>query len=87
MPMDWRRAEGEGLAIRVSVKTTECPGAHRDVTIALCGDDSSGRNHGDVRLILAVLNSYRIQTWLRKTGSFIKEIESPKITKQNSPTI
>lgn len=60
MPMDWRRAEGGGLAILVSVKKTERPRAHGDVTIALCGGYRGGRNHGDVRLVLAVLNSYRI---------------------------
>lgn len=68
MPMDWRRAEGGGLAICVIVKKTECPGAHGDVTIALRGDNRGGRKHGDVRLILAVLNSYRIYTWLKNTS-------------------
>lgn len=60
MPMDWRRAEGGGLVILVSVKKTERPRAHGDVTIALCGGNRGGRNHGDIRLVLAVLNSYRI---------------------------
>lgn len=60
MPMNWRRAEGGGLAILVSVDKTEHPRAHGDVTIALCDGDRGGRNHGDVRLILTVLNSYRV---------------------------
>lgn len=60
MAMDRRRAEGGGLAILESVKKTERPRAHGDVTIALRGSNRGGGNHGDVRLVLAVLNSYRI---------------------------
>lgn len=58
--MNWRRTEGGGLAIIVIVEKTEGPWAHGDVTIALCGGNRGGRDHGDVGFILTVLNSYCI---------------------------
>lgn len=60
MPMNWGRAEGGGPAIVVSAEKAERPRAHGDVTIALGGGDRGGRDHGDVGLVLAVLNSYRV---------------------------
>lgn len=60
MPMNWGRAEGGGLAIVARAEKTERPRTHGDVTITLGGGDGGGRDHGDVGLVLAVLNSYRV---------------------------